>query len=110
MHHYSVYKARLDRIFRLKRLNNYMLLSEAARQEKSGWEISGYYKTRLYKYTYRYQLYQITGIYMFLRLRLKPMEEERDAYIQTYKVGKKKQELDEFVAKNIRRYSLTGIV
>ena len=47
---------------------------------------------------------------MFLRLRLKPMEEERDAYIQTYKVGKKKQELDEFVAKNIRRFSLTGIV
>ena len=60
--------------------------------------------------TYRYHLYQTTGIYMFLRLRLKPLEEERDAYIQTYKVGKKKQELDEFVAKNIRRFSLTGIV
>ena len=53
MHHYSVYKARLDKIFRLKRLNNYMLLSEAASKEKTGQEIIGYYKTRLYHYTYR---------------------------------------------------------
>eukprot|EP00092_Neocalanus_flemingeri_P030077 GFUD01032653.1.p1 GENE.GFUD01032653.1~~GFUD01032653.1.p1 ORF type:complete len:182 (+),score=51.26 GFUD01032653.1:185-730(+) len=94
--HYCVYKARLDKIFKLKRLNNYMLLSEAAYREKTGQEISGYYKTRLYQYTYR--------------LRLKPIEEEDDDYIQTYKVGKKKQELDELVAKNLRRFSLTGIV
>ena len=51
--HYSVYKARLDKIFRLKRLNNYMVLSEAASKEKTGQEISGYYKTRLYYYTHR---------------------------------------------------------
>ena len=80
-----------------------MVLSEAASKEKTGQEISGYYKTRLFQYTYRQELYQITESIMFLRLRLKPMEEERDAYIQTYKVGKKKQELDEFAAKNIRR-------
>ena len=44
------------------------------------------------------------------RVRLKSIEEERDDYIQTYKVGKKMQELDELVARNIRRFSLTGIV
>ena len=54
--HYGVYKARLDKIFRLKRLNNYMVLSEAAGREKTGLEISGYYKYRLYQYIYRYYL------------------------------------------------------
>merc|ERR1712215_290180 len=92
---YNVYKTRLDKIFRFKRLNNYMALSEAACREKTAKDVSGYYKYRLYKYTYR--------------LLLKPIEEEDD-YIQTYKVGKKKQELDELVAKNIRRFSLTGLV
>ena len=51
--HYSVYKSRLDYMLRLKRLNNYMALSETASRDKSAQEISGYYKTRLYQYTHR---------------------------------------------------------
>eukprot|EP00092_Neocalanus_flemingeri_P093890 GFUD01119360.1.p1 GENE.GFUD01119360.1~~GFUD01119360.1.p1 ORF type:complete len:163 (+),score=51.12 GFUD01119360.1:42-530(+) len=51
--HYCVYKARLDKIFRLKRQENYMLLSEAASGEKTVQEMSGYYKSRLYQHTCR---------------------------------------------------------
>eukprot|EP00092_Neocalanus_flemingeri_P040592 GFUD01044198.1.p1 GENE.GFUD01044198.1~~GFUD01044198.1.p1 ORF type:complete len:160 (+),score=38.15 GFUD01044198.1:123-602(+) len=51
--HYCVYKARLDKIFRLKRQKNYMLLSEAASGEKTVQEMSGYYKSRLYQCTCR---------------------------------------------------------
>jgi len=87
--YYSVYKTRLDLILIKKRLNNYMVLSEAACKDKSMEDISGYYKTRLCHYIHR--------------VRLKPIEEERDDYIITYKVGKKKQELDDLVARNIQR-------
>ena len=39
---------------RSKRLNNYMVLSQQAAQQKSHEEISQYYKLRLYKYIHRY--------------------------------------------------------
>ena len=41
-------------ILRSKRLNNYMVLSQQAAQQKSHEEISQYYKLRLYKYIHRY--------------------------------------------------------
>lgn len=49
---YSVYRARLDRMFRAKRLNNYMLLPDSGRCSQQ--QASTYYKLRLYRYCHRY--------------------------------------------------------
>jgi len=83
---YNAYKLRLDKIFRSKRLNNYMVLSPHAAQQKTGEEISQYYKLRLYKYIHR-------SMYI-------PVEMSEDDYIKLYKTEKKRQELDDLVAEN----------
>ena len=51
---YSVYRGRLDRMFRAKRLNNYMLLPDSGRCSQQ--QASTYYKLRLYRYCHRYCL------------------------------------------------------
>jgi len=89
---YSTYKARLDAICRSKRINNYMALSERAREDRSVAEVSAYYKVRLYQYTHKW------------RLRL---GDQQDEYIRTYKVGRRKAELDRYVEKTVRRFSLS---
>ena len=43
----------------------------------------------------------------FLRFLARQVEE--DGYIQTYKVGRKKQELDNLVMKGMKRFSLIGV-
>jgi len=83
---YNAYKLRLDKIFRSKRLNNYMVLSQQAAQQKSHEEISQYYKLRLYKYIHR-------SMYI-------PVQASDDDYIRLYKTEKKKQELDDLVEQN----------
>jgi len=83
---YNAYKLKLDRIFRSKRLNNYMLLSQQASQQKTKEEISHYYKLRLYRYIYR--------------SRQVPINPSDDDYIRLYKTEKKKQELEDLVAEN----------
>ena len=45
-----------------------------------------------------------TGIFRFLT-----RQAEEDGYIQTYKVGRKKQELDNLVMKGMKRFSLIGV-
>jgi len=90
---YNAYKLRLDKIFRSKRLNNYMLLSPQVQTQKTKEEISHYYKLRLYKYIYR--------------SRYVPIHPYDDDYIKLYKTEKKKQELDDLVAEN--RKHLTHI-
>jgi len=92
--HYNIYKSMLDSICRRKRINNYMVLSDKARQGKTSQERSAYYKTRLYHYTNKF------------RLRLDVKE---DAYIETYKVGRRKQELDRLVERSMKRFSLSGV-
>jgi len=91
---YGVYKVRLDSICRRKRINNYMALSERAREQRTLEEVSAYYKLRLYHYTHK------------SRVRV---GEDEDEYIQTYKVGRKKAELDRLVQRSLRRFSLSGV-
>jgi len=91
---YSVYRARLDRMFRAKRLNNYMLLPDSGRCSQQ--QASTYYKLRLYRYCHR--------------SRLRPVDQEQDDYIQTYKTELKRRELEALVAHNMRRFSITGIL
>jgi len=91
---YGVFKIRLDSICRRKRINNYMALSESARQQRTMEEVSAYYKLRLYHYTHK------------SRARV---AEDEDEYIQTYKVGRKKAELDRLVQRSLRRFSLSGV-
>lgn len=83
---YNAYKLRLDKIFRSKRLNNYMVLSPHAAQQKTREEISQYYKLRLYKYIHR-------SMYI-------PVQISDDDYIKLYKTEKKRQELEDLVAEN----------
>ena len=109
---YGVYKVRLDTICRRKRINNYMELSQRwqdwilifllfhpissrARESRTGEEVSAYYKVRLYHYTNKF--------------RVKVVDEEEDEYIQTYKVGRKKAELDRLVQRSMKRFSLSGV-
>eukprot|EP00092_Neocalanus_flemingeri_P039226 GFUD01042703.1.p1 GENE.GFUD01042703.1~~GFUD01042703.1.p1 ORF type:complete len:181 (+),score=56.07 GFUD01042703.1:187-729(+) len=91
--YYGVYKARLDMICRRKRINNYMVLPETVRTGKTEQEISAYYKSRLYHYTNKCW----------------PRQVEEDEYVQTYKVGKKKQELDNLVLKGMKKFSIIGV-
>eukprot|EP00092_Neocalanus_flemingeri_P078818 GFUD01098104.1.p1 GENE.GFUD01098104.1~~GFUD01098104.1.p1 ORF type:complete len:180 (+),score=58.14 GFUD01098104.1:156-695(+) len=91
--HYGVYKGRLDMICRRKRINNYMVLPETVRSGKTEQEISAYYKSRLYHYTNKCW----------------PRQVEEDEYVQTYKVGKKKQELDNLVLKGMKKFSIIGV-
>ena len=90
---YGVYKTILDRICKRKGINNYMVMPERLRRGKTEEEISAYYKSRLYNYTNKF------------RTRSK----EDDEYIQTYKVGKKKKELDKLVLKGMKRFSIIGM-
>jgi len=87
---YGVYKRILDRICRRKRINNYMVMPEMVRRTKTEMEISQYYKIRLYHYTNK----------SFTRQKLE------DEYIKTYKVGKKKQDLDKLVTKGMKIFSI----
>ena len=57
--------------------------------------MSAYYKVRLYHYTNKF--------------RMKVVDEEEDEYIQTYKVGRKKAELDRLVQRSMKRFSLSGV-
>jgi len=95
MVHYGVYKSRLDSICKRKKINNYMQLSERAKERKTRPEISSYYKVRLYHYTNKF--------------RVKVVDEDEDEYIQTYKVGRKKAELDRLVQRSLKRFSLSGV-
>lgn len=92
---YGVYKSRLDSICRRKRINNYMELCERAKETRTEEEVSAYYKVRLYHYTNKF--------------RVRPVEKEEDTYIQTYKVGRKKAELDRLVQRSLKRFSLSGV-
>eukprot|EP00090_Calanus_glacialis_P045430 TRINITY_DN8425_c0_g1_i2.p1 TRINITY_DN8425_c0_g1~~TRINITY_DN8425_c0_g1_i2.p1 ORF type:complete len:103 (-),score=31.05 TRINITY_DN8425_c0_g1_i2:101-409(-) len=91
--YYGVYKGMLDRICKRKRINNYMVMPDTVRRLKTEQEISAYYKRRLYQYTYK----------AFTR------QQEEDEYIQTYKVGKKKQDLDRLVLKGMKKFSIIGV-
>jgi hypothetical protein len=42
-------------------------------------------------------------------LRFATRLREDDEYIQTYKVGKKKQELEKLVMKGMKRFSIIGV-
>ena len=44
----------------------------------------------------------------FLKIR-QALDEEEDEYIQTYKVGRKKAELDRLVQRSMKRFSLSGV-
>eukprot|EP00090_Calanus_glacialis_P045429 TRINITY_DN8425_c0_g1_i1.p1 TRINITY_DN8425_c0_g1~~TRINITY_DN8425_c0_g1_i1.p1 ORF type:complete len:103 (-),score=28.83 TRINITY_DN8425_c0_g1_i1:101-409(-) len=91
--YYGVYKGMLDRICKRKRINNYMVMPDTVRRLKTEQEISAYYRRRLYQYTYK----AITR------------QGEEDEYIQTYKVGKKKQDLDRLVLKGMKKFSIIGV-
>jgi len=48
-----MYKRRLGRIFRRKKVNNYMLLTQELEGAQSALENSQYYKKKLFNYTHR---------------------------------------------------------
>ena len=107
--YYGVYKAMLDRICRRKRINNYMVLPETVRRNKSEEETSAYYKDRLYQYTNKYGKHWDSGGCKMTVFRFSTRQREEDGYIQTYKVGRRKQELDKLVIKGLKKFSIIGV-
>jgi len=91
---YSIYKVLLDSICKRKKINNYMALSCRAKEVKTQEERSQYYKYRLYHYTNKF------------KLRYK---ETNDTYIETYKVGRRKAELERLVEMGMKRFSLVTV-
>lgn len=65
---YGVYKTRLDLICRRKKINNYMELSDRARESRSGHEVSAYYKVRLYHYTNKWAERRTTWTGLYRRV------------------------------------------
>ena len=47
------------------------------------------------------------SVITFVRFAVRPSPE--DEYIQTYKVGKRKEELDKLASKGRKRFSLIGV-
>ena len=41
--------------------------------------------------------------------RFSTRQREEDGYIQTYKVGRRKQELDKLVIKGLKKFSIIGV-